>query len=195
MLLLATLAPCQAQEKLPVESDFYKITTFETPKDVVLEASSFQLMPNGKMAVASRRGEIWMIADPFAPEVKGEQMHRFAHGFHEVLSLAEKDGWLYLVQRTDVSRIKDTDGDGVADLFEVVNDEWEVSGDYHEYALMAQAEKMFVTGKAPYPVERTLLTSGLVQAGMQSLADGKKNETPHLAVRYEAPKESTFWRS
>lgn len=62
-------------------------------------------------------------------------------------------------------------------------------------ALMAQAEKMFVTGKAPYPIERTLLTSGLVQAGLQSLADGKQNETPHLAVRYTAPKESTFWRS
>ena len=62
-------------------------------------------------------------------------------------------------------------------------------------ALMDQAEKMFVTGKAPFPIEGTLLTSGLVQAGLQSLADGKKNETPHLAVKYTAPKESTFWRT
>ena len=63
-------------------------------------------------------------------------------------------------------------------------------------ALMSQAEKMFVTGKAPYPVERTLLTSGLVQAGLQSLADGQKqNATPHLAVKYEAPRESAFWRT
>ena len=37
-------------------------------------------------------------------------------------------------------------------------------------ALMAKAEETFVTGKAPYPVERTLLTSGLVEAGVQSLA-------------------------
>lgn len=63
-------------------------------------------------------------------------------------------------------------------------------------ALMSQAEQMFVTGKAPYPVERTLLTSGLVQAGLQSLAAGQKQQpTPHLAVRYEALKESTFWKS
>lgn len=139
--LFSSLAPCPAQEKLPAESDYYKITTFQTPKDVVLEASSFQLMPDGKMAVASRRGEIWMITDPFAPEVKPEQMQRFAHGLHEVLSLAERDGWLYLVQRTDVSRIKDTDGDGVADLFEIVNDEWEVSGDYHEYAFGSKFDR------------------------------------------------------
>jgi hypothetical protein len=63
-------------------------------------------------------------------------------------------------------------------------------------ALMAKAEEMFLTGKAPYPAERTMLTSGLVQSGMKSLADGQKRlQTPHLAVKYEAPRESQFWRS
>jgi hypothetical protein len=62
-------------------------------------------------------------------------------------------------------------------------------------ALMSKAEEMFLTGKAPYPVERTLLTSGLVEAGMHSLAmDQKRLETPHLAVRYQAPRESLFWQ-
>ena len=62
--------------------------------------------------------------------------------------------------------------------------------------LMSQAERMFVTGKAPYSIERTLLTTGLVAAGMESLANGQKRiETPHLAVRYRAPRESTFLRS
>jgi hypothetical protein len=59
--------------------------------------------------------------------------------------------------------------------------------------LMAKVEEMFLTGKVPYPVERTLLTTGLVAAGMQSLAAGQKRlETPHLAIRYEAPRESTY---
>lgn len=63
-------------------------------------------------------------------------------------------------------------------------------------SLMSQAEAMFTTGKAPYPVERTLLTSGLVAAGLKSLAEGEKRlETPHLAVKYTAPRESTFARS
>jgi hypothetical protein len=61
-------------------------------------------------------------------------------------------------------------------------------------ALMSKAEEMFLTGQAPYPVERTLLTTGLVEAGMQSLAkEQKRLETPHLAVRYQAPRSSTFW--
>ncbi len=63
-------------------------------------------------------------------------------------------------------------------------------------ALMSKAEEMFLTGKAPYPIERTLLTTGLVEAGVQSLGKGEKRlDTPHLDVRYQAPRESLFWQS
>ncbi len=62
-------------------------------------------------------------------------------------------------------------------------------------ALMNAAETMFMTGQAPYPVERTMLTSGLVEAGLKSLAGGqKRTETPHLAVRYTPSRESTYFR-
>jgi hypothetical protein len=60
---------------------------------------------------------------------------------------------------------------------------------------MSKAEEMFVTGKAPYPAERTLLTSGLVAAGLQSLHDGKEIQTPHLAIQYRAPRQSQFWQT
>jgi hypothetical protein len=63
-------------------------------------------------------------------------------------------------------------------------------------ALMSKAEEMFITGKAPYPIERVLLTTGLVAAGMASLAAGQKCiKTPHLSIRYRAPRESLFWRT
>jgi hypothetical protein len=62
-------------------------------------------------------------------------------------------------------------------------------------ALMSKAEETFLTGKAPYPIERTLLTTGMVEAGVRSLGTGQKRlDTPHLAVRYQAPRESTFWQ-
>jgi hypothetical protein len=62
-------------------------------------------------------------------------------------------------------------------------------------ALMARAEEMFMTGKAPYPIERTLLTTGLVAAGMESLKTAQLVKTPHLAISYQAPAESQFLRS
>ena len=61
--------------------------------------------------------------------------------------------------------------------------------------LVNNVEKMFLTGKETYPLERTLVTTGLTAAGVESLhQDGAKIETPHLAIAYTAPEESTFWR-
>jgi hypothetical protein len=57
-------------------------------------------------------------------------------------------------------------------------------------------EQMFLTGTPTYPIERTLLTTGLTAAGVESLWLGQKRlETPHLAIRYQPTEESTFWRS
>ena len=63
-------------------------------------------------------------------------------------------------------------------------------------SLMWMAEQTFLTGKSPTPLERTLLTTGLVEAGVRSLGTGQQRlETPHLAIRYQPPSESTFARS
>jgi hypothetical protein len=57
--------------------------------------------------------------------------------------------------------------------------------------LMRKAEQTFLTGHSLDPVERTLLTGGLVEAGCQSMAAGQKLlPTPHLEVRYQAPERS-----
>ena len=62
--------------------------------------------------------------------------------------------------------------------------------------LVNNIEKMFLSGKATYPVERTLLTSGLVIAGVDSLhQDQVQIETPHLNTAYQPTAESTFWRT
>ena len=54
---------------------------------------------------------------------------------------------------------------------------------------------MFLTGKPTYPIERTLLTTGLTAAGVESLWRGQRRlETPHLAIRYQPTADSTFWR-
>jgi hypothetical protein len=123
------------------ESDYYVIRSFEIPAGVELEATSFQRMPDGKLAVASRRGEIWMIADPLGSDFSAKQFSRYAHGLHEPIGMDYRDGWLYVTQRPDVSRLRDTDGDAQADEFEVVADGWEITGDYHEYAFGSKFDK------------------------------------------------------
>ena len=56
-------------------------------------------------------------------------------------------------------------------------------------------EQMFESGRATYPVERTLLTTGLAIAGVDSRERGKRVGTPHLNVAYQPNPDSTFWRT
>ena len=59
--------------------------------------------------------------------------------------------------------------------------------------LMHKAEQMFETKAAPYPVERTLLTSGILESCLTSkLRNHERLETPHLDVVYRPPRQSQF---
>ena len=61
--------------------------------------------------------------------------------------------------------------------------------------LVGNIEKLLETGKSPYPVERTLLTGGALEAAMEShYRRGTRVETPDLDVRYAAPADSGFFR-
>jgi hypothetical protein len=53
-------------------------------------------------------------------------------------------------------------------------------------ALAHAIQHFFVTGVAPYPVERTLLTTGILEAAVRSRAASQSIATPHLDVRYAA---------
>jgi hypothetical protein len=57
----------------------------------------------------------------------------------------------------------------------------------HFSYLCMNIEEMFLTGKPQYPVERTLLASGILEAAMDSRHQGgKRLETPHLDVSYKS---------
>jgi hypothetical protein len=60
--------------------------------------------------------------------------------------------------------------------------------------LVHHIESMFLTRRLPYPIERTLLTTGLTAAGVESLYQGQRRiETPHLAIKYQPTEHSTYW--
>jgi hypothetical protein len=61
--------------------------------------------------------------------------------------------------------------------------------------LMHHVETTILQGRAPYPIERTLLTTGLTAFAMESLYRGAPVETPELKVSYQAPAASQFWRA
>lgn len=138
-LVLLSGGFAQAQEQ-PTENDYYRMDSFDIPKEIVLEAGGLEFF-NNRLAVSTRRGDIYFVENPLADDVKAVKWQPFAIGMHEVLGLTQKDGWLYATQRGEVSRLKDEDGDGRADLIETVCDQWGITGDYHEYAFGSKFDR------------------------------------------------------
>ena len=64
----------------------------------------------------------------------GDRWELFASGLHEPLGLlVGKPGEVFVVQRSELTRIVDTDGDGKADLFETLDQNCGVSASQHAY--------------------------------------------------------------
>ena len=142
-LLLASFSIGFADDhshQAPVESDYYPITTIPLPEGEVIEVSGIDILPGNKVAIASRRGDIF-VGEGVWGDDPNPKWTLYARGLHETLGISWKDGWLYATQRPEVTRMKDRDGDGRADVFETVADDWGINGNYHEYAFGTRHDK------------------------------------------------------
>jgi hypothetical protein len=114
------------------EREFYRVAALPIPAGFVIEAGAFASLPDGRVAVGTRRGDIYLVAgvDADKPEPTYEL---FATGLDEIFGLAWRDGAFYVTQSCELTRITDSDGDGRADRFETISDAWGYEN-YHEYA-------------------------------------------------------------
>lgn len=131
------------------ENEYYRVISIATPKSatdsrsktwkpapdgLALEVSGMTLLDDGRLAVAIRKGEVWILDGVYDDPPENVTYSRFATALHEPLGLLQKDGDLYTAQRTELTRMRDVDGDGVADEYLTAAKGWGVTGHYHEYA-------------------------------------------------------------
>ncbi|HKG06346.1 MAG TPA: c-type cytochrome [Pedobacter sp.] len=150
LLLSGTSVQLLAQAESPKEDDFFKIMKVPAPEGTILEVGGLCVLPNGVLAVTTRRGDVFMVENPASQR---PFFRHFASGLHEVLGAAYKDGALYVVQRGELTKLEDTDMDGKADVFESIY-AWPLSGNYHEYSFgpkIAPDGSFFVTLNLGFP--------------------------------------------
>ena len=105
----------------------YRVERIDVPRDIRLEVGGMGFWPDGTLVMCTRRGEVWLY--------KAGRFERFAFGLHEPLGLlAGKDGEIWVLQRGELTHIRDKDGDRKADDFATLNQDWGYTGNYHQYA-------------------------------------------------------------
>ena len=131
MLLAASSFSALAQQVAAAAfswEDHYKIASVPSPRMVDTQVGGLAFTKDGRIAACFHRGEI-MFYNPEA-----ESWKLFASGLHEPLGIyAEDGGTILVVQRAELTRLHDKDGDGTADFYEVICNDWGVSGNYHEF--------------------------------------------------------------
>ena len=112
----------------PVAKTAYRVETIPMPAGLSSETGAIEFLPDGRLVAAFHRGEV-MIYDP-----KNRKWTLFADGLHEPLGiLVVSSSELIIMQRPELTCVKDRDGDGKADLYEKVTDAFGISGNYHEF--------------------------------------------------------------
>jgi len=176
-LYFVNLAGCQKQGDEDTEeepADSYVVETIQMPEGVKAEIGALEFLPDGRLAVGFIRGEIMF----YDPETEGWEL--FAEGLHEPLGMKVIDeSEILVMQRPELTRVKDTDGDGQADYFETVTDAFGITGNYHEFnygPVEDEEGNIFIAlnsaskgGDVQPEVRGRLDTSGRVDQGMFSV--------------------------
>jgi len=85
-------------------------------------------LPDGRLVVCMPSGEIFFY------DIQKNKWHLFAEGLHNPLGIVViSNSELVVSQRPELTRVRDTDGDGKADDFEAVSEAFGMSGNYHEF--------------------------------------------------------------
>ncbi len=115
----------------------YEIEEIKLPAGMSPELSGVTFTPSSKLVVVNRPGEVWIRDD-----AQAGNWRRFAFGLHEPLGvLARSEDEILVTQRPELTRLRDSNGDGVADRYETVNDDWAVTDNWHEFTFGLRQDK------------------------------------------------------
>ena len=125
--LLLTLIISQANE------EYWTIDYLSPPEGEVLEVGGIGFMSDGDLIASTRRGQVWRIDNPSADNPNDATFTLICEGLHEGLGLSVINDDIYVMQRGEISKLVDLDGDNIIDEIQTITQDWGMSGNYHEF--------------------------------------------------------------
>jgi hypothetical protein len=133
---------------------------YENPFKALFFVTGVDFLPTGAIAVCTVHGDVWLVrADADLKEVKWQ---RYATGLYHPIGLKVIEGKVYVLERGQLTRLHDDDGDGTADFYENVCNDWDTGPGEHSYDTGLETDPegnfyFFKTGDTNLPTGGTLL--------------------------------------
>ena len=102
--------------------------------------TGMDFLPNGDLALCTALGEVFIVSQLRNP-TNAPVWRRFARGLMEPAGLRVLSGEIFIAQKCELTRLRDTDGDGEADYFECVSQGWGFNGNARQFATGPVADK------------------------------------------------------
>jgi hypothetical protein len=101
--------------------------------------SAFDFLPDGRAVIATFHGDVF-VASGIDDQLAKVTWRRFAAGLYHPLGLKVVNGEVLVTCRDGLWKLRDTDGDGEADRYDVFNFELQTTKNFHEYVFDLQAD-------------------------------------------------------
>jgi hypothetical protein len=133
---------------------------YENPHKALFFCTGLDFLPDGRIAVCTAHGDVWLVR--VDEKARKCYWQRFATGLYQPLGLKVVDGKVVVLERGQLTRLHDNNGDGEADFYECINNDWHTGGGEHSYDTCLETDPagnfyFFKTGDTETPTGGCLL--------------------------------------
>jgi cytochrome c len=106
------------------------------PDEFLPKVAGMDFLPDGRMVVSTwdAMGGVYVLSNVASGDPKKIKVKQIARGLAEPLGLKVVDGVIYVLQKQELTKLVDNDGDDVIDEYQCFAKGWRASGNFHEFA-------------------------------------------------------------
>jgi len=105
------------------------------PNDFLPKVGGMDFLPDGRLVVSTwdAEGSVYIVENVDSGDTSKIKYKRIAKGLAEPLGLKVVDGNIYVMQKQELTKLIDHDGDEMIDEYYTVSNAWRVSSNFHEF--------------------------------------------------------------
>lgn len=106
------------------------------PAEFLPKVAGMDFLPDGRLVVSTwdASGAVYVLSNVDSGDPKKIKVKRIAAGLAEPLGLKVVDGAIYVLQKQELTKLVDTDGDDIIDEYQCFAKGWRASANFHEFA-------------------------------------------------------------